>query len=929
MNRSRIPASPSRGPQRTELLGRRAECAALDQLLIDASKGRSRVVVLRGEPGIGKTALLGHVAEERDGWHVARAVGVESEVEFPYSGLHQICSTMVDGLERLPDPQRAALETVFGLSSGPPPNQFVVALATLTLAADRADQQPVLCLVDDAHWIDSASIQVLTFVARRLVAERIALVFAARIGDGDHVLSGLPEISVGGLGDSDSESLLLTHLPGPVDSSVRQQIITESHGNPLALLELGRTASVATLAGGFGLTVSGGVTGTIARTVRGRLGLLPAETRLLLLAAAAEPLGDPILLRRAGEHLGIQEGALSPAVEAELIKVDFRVEFAHPMVRSVVYDQASVDDRRLVHAALAQATDREGEPDRRAWHSAYATSGLDEEVASELTRSAARAQARGGMGAAAAFMRRAVELTADPAPRAQRALAAAELSLQAGAIDAALDAVGAARSGQLDPLGRAQADLLSGQLALISSYGKDAVPLLLRAARELEPIDLALARRAYLTAWGAAVTAGHLGEPAHLSEICNAVRALPPLPPDPHPLEMLLDGIALVVTDGRAAATPVLQRASAAVATMPAEDVLRWGWFSNSGNATTWNFDQYGEIFKRQAQLVRDAGALSELLQHLSGLAWYEAFAGNFEEARLIIVELDSVSAAIGSPLPPLAALRLLSLQGRASETEPLIALTVDQAASAGQGIAVVTANWAAAVLYNGLARYDEAALAADQVVTRALDPFTPNFALPELIEAAARRGDTEAANQAFDRLVEATEPATTDWAAGMEARCRALVTDGGSAEESHREALERFGRTKIRTELARAHLLYGEWLRREGRRVDARTELRTAHEMLSSIGMEAFAERARRELAASGETAHARDASSRLELTAQEEQVARLAGDGSANREIAERLYLSTRTVEWHLGKIYAKLGIRSRSELRTMQLGDPALSS
>jgi len=792
----------------------------------------------------------------------------------------------------------------------------------LTLFAEIAEQQPLVCIVDDAHWLDQESAQILGFVARRLLAERIALVCAARAGVGDHVLTGLPDMRVGGLADPDARSLLLSRLPGPLDTAVREQILAESHGNPLALLELGRTSSVAAIAGGFGVPAGRGITGTIERTYEQRFEQLPVPTRLLLLLAAAEPLGDPVLFYRAGALLGIDRGALSPAVQTGLIKVGRRVEFAHPLVRSAIYRTADLPERYRVHAALADATDPETDPDRRAWHRARATSGPDEEVAAELERSAGNAQARGGVGAAAAFLRRAVELTPDPARRAERALTAAELSYQAGAFSAALGSVVEAEAGELSALGRAQAELLRGHLAVVSSYGKGAVPFLLRAARALEPIDLALARRAYLTAWGATVTAGHLGEAHLLEDICRAVRALPPLPPEPHPLDLLLDGLALVVTDGRAAATPVLQRASTAVAEMSLADVIRWGWLSNAGNATTWDFDRYGAIFKRQAQIVRDAGALAELPQHLTGEAWYEAFAGNLEGARLLVAEIESVSAATGSPLPQFAVLRLRSLQGSEADTLPLIQITLEQAAAYGQGIAATTANWAAAVLYNGLARYDEAASAAAQVIAHALDPFMSNFALPELIEAATRRGDTNAAVDAFERLTDATRPVKTDWAAGIEARCRALLAQGDEAEEAYREANERFSRTKLRTELARTHLLYGEWLRREGRRADASHQLRSGYDLFVEMGMEAFAGRARRELTAAGETVQARSPALRLELTAQEEQVARLASDGRSNREIAGTLYLSTRTIEWHLRKVYTKLGISSRSQLRSLAL-------
>jgi DNA-binding CsgD family transcriptional regulator len=899
------------------LLGRRDDCVTLDRLLVDAHDGRTRVLILRGEAGIGKSALLGYVSGRVEGWRVARAVGVESELELAYSGLHQICGSMLDQLDRLPAPQRDALAIVFGLSAGAAPNPFLVGLATLTLFAEVAEQRPLACIVDDAQWLDQASEKILAFVARRLLAERIAIVCATRAGVGDDIFAGLPELVIDRLGDDDARTLLLDNVHGPLDDAVREQILAESRGNALAVLEMARSSNLAELAGGYGLPGSRPVASQIEKSYERRLHVLPSEAQLLVLAAAAEPLGDPALLRRAGEWLGIEMAELAPAVDAGLITVDGRVEFTHPLVRSAAYRTATADDRRRVHHALAEGTDPETDPDRRAWHRASATPGPDEEVASELERSAARAQARGGVAAAAAFLRRAVEQTEDQPLRAERALAAAQASFQAGAFEAALAAVATAEAGELDAFRRAQAELLRGHLAVVSSYGKDAAPLLLQAAKRLEPFDLGLARMAYLTAYGAAVTAGYLGGVDVLVDICRAVRALPPLADPPPPLELLLDGLAVLVTDGRAAGTPILQRAAKAVAEMPVEDVMRWGWIAPAASAATWDFDRYGAIFERQAQVVRDGGALAELPQHLNGLAWYRAFAGDLAGARVIVAEIDSVAAATGTPIPPFADLRLRSLQGSEAETAPMVDATIAQATAAGQGVAEITAQWAAAVLYNGLARYDDAASAAGRVAAHALDPFMANFALPELIEAAARRGDIEAAAEAFERLTESTQPARTDWARGSEARCRAFLA-GDDAEESYREAIETFSRTTLRPDLGRSHLVYGEWLRREGRRNDAREQLRNAHRLFDAIGMEAFAERARRELTATGEKVRARRPETRDKLTPQEEQIARLAGDGRSNPEIAGMLFISPKTVEYHLHKVFTKLSINSRMRLR-----------
>jgi DNA-binding CsgD family transcriptional regulator len=899
------------------LLGRRAECKALDGVLADALAGRSRAVVLRGEAGAGKSALLGYLSERVAGCHVARAVGVESEMELAYSGLHQLCAPMLDHLDRLPVPQRDALATVFGRDTGPAPDRFLVGLATLTLLANAAERQPLVCIVDDAQWLDEASAQILGFVARRLLAERIALVCAARTGIGDDRFSGLPELTVGGLGESDARALLLENVHGPLDAAVCEQIIAESHGNPLALLELPRTWSAAELAGGFGLPARHQVVGKIEQSYAKRLLLLPAETQLLVLVAAAEPSADPVLLDRAVATLGVEMTAAGPAVDAALLKVGRRVEFAHPLVRSAAYRTANADDRHRVHRALAEATDAEANPDRRAWHRAHSTRGPDEAVAFELERSAARAQARGGVAAAAAFLQRAVALTVDPGRRAERALAAAQASFQAGAFDAALAAAGTAEAGPIDEFQRAEVDLLRGQIAFASGTVSDAPRLLLKAARRLEPVDLELARQTYLTAWGSATVAEELEGAGLLPEICRAVHALPPRPGGPRPLDLLLDGLALLATDGHAAATPTLQRAATALLDIPLEDVLRWGWLAPAASNAVWDNDGARAISARQVQLVRDAGALAELPLHLSALAIANAWAGDFAGAASNIAEADSVAAATGSRFFPWALLRLRALQGGEAEASATIASAIEQAAGGAHGSAI-WAHWAGAVLYNGLGRYEAATAWARKSTSTTFELVGVSvWALPELVEAAARAGEGELARDALERLAETTQPAGNDVALGVEARCRALLGDGALAEDRHREALDRLSRTSLRPELARAHLLFGEWLRREGRRVDAREQLRLAHEMFVAIGMEAFGERARRELLAAGERVRKRMADTRGDLTPQEAQIAQLARDGHSNPEIGAQLFLSTRTIEWHLRKVFTKLDISSRKEL------------
>jgi DNA-binding CsgD family transcriptional regulator len=835
-------------------------------------------------------------------------------MELPFACLHQLCLPVLDTVEQLPPPQRDALEVAFGRTAGPSPDRFLVGLAVLTLLSKTAEERPVLCVVDDAQWLDEVSAKTLAFVARRLLAEPVGLLLAAREPCPD--LRVLPELEVRGLRNEDARALLRSAVRFGLDERVRDRIVAETRGNPLALLELPRGLTAEQLAGGFGLldapwqALSNRLEETFQRRVEG----IPAAARLLLLVAAAEPVGDPVLVRHAAERLGIDVAAAQST--DELLTIEGPVRFRHPLVRSAVYRSAPADQRRSVHLALAEATDWVADPDRRAWHLAAAAVGPDEAVAGELERCADRARARGGIAAAAAFLQRALGLTAEAGHRTERALAAAELSFQAGWLDTTQRLL-AVDSYPLDGFQAARAALLRGHLALVLNYGKDAPLLLLEAARQLEAFDLELAREAYLTAYASAMSAAHLGQAGVFLRICEASERLPPPRDGPDGKSLLLEGLARMHTGGRGIAIPILQRATSAVAQMQDEDVLRWGWIAPMASHITWNPDASSEIYERQAAIVRAAGALAELPIYLSSLALDRAWNGDLAGARLLIAESDTAAAATGSQLPPFAALRLLSMEGNEAEASPLIAATIDQATVQGQGLAVRVAQWAAAVLYNGLGHFGEAAAAARAVTANDIDPYPQMWALPELVEAAARTGQNDVARDALDRLAELTWPAGTDWALGTQARSRALLSDGQIADLLYREAIERFGRTKLRPESARAHLLYGEWLRREGRRRDAREQLRAAHQLFSDMGMEAFAERARRELVATGETVRKRSAATWEELTPQEEQIARLAGDGLSNTEIGAQLFLSFRTVEWHLRKVYAKLGISSRREL------------
>jgi len=886
----------------------------LDGLVADVRRGESRSLVLRGEAGIGKTALLEHLVESASELTVARAVGVESEMELAFAGLHQLCAPLLDQLDRLPDPQRDALRIVFGLSAGPAPDRFLVGLAVLSLVCEAAERRPLLCVVDDAQWLDQTSALTLAFVARRLLAEPVGLVFAAR--EPGNELRHLPDLEVHGLVDGDARALLSSTVRFLLDRPVTDRILAETRGNPLALLELPRGLTPTQLAGGFGVPGASDLPKRIETSYIGRLETLPADARRLLLVAAAEPVGDPLLLQRACERLGIGHSAVD-ATDG-LLALDGRVTFRHPLARSAVYWSAGGPERRAAHRALAEATDRNVDPDRRAWHLAAAAAGPDEEVARELELSADRAQARGGLAAAAALLQRAVALTADPRRRADLALAAAQASLGAGAFEVARGLLAAAEAGPLDELGRARVDLLRAELAFAQNRGSDAPLLLLQAARKLETLDVRLSRNTYLEAWGAALFAGRHAS-ASLLDVSAAV-ARAPKPADPMlASDLLLDGFALVFTGGRAAATPVLRRAVAAFASpeVSAEEVLRWGWLANRAAIFTWDYDGSLEVGTRAVQLARECGALEALGVVANALGQGAALGGDFATAGRLIAEVAAVKEATGTRIAPHAALALGGMRGREAETTELINRSITQATAGGQGTAIQYARWATSVLMNGLGRYAEALAAAVEASRDTPQLHIATWALSELIEAASRTDNAEVAQGALLRLGEQTQASDTDWPLGIYARSRALLSEGEAAEGSYREAIDRLGRTRLRPECARARLLYGEWLRRENRRLDARAQLRAAHELFVSIGMGAFAERARGELQATGERVRKRAVETRDDLTAQELQIARLARDGLSNPTIGARLFLSPRTVEWHLRKVFTKLGIHSRQEI------------
>ncbi|MDX6243004.1 MAG: hypothetical protein QOE76_727 [Frankiales bacterium] len=907
------------------LTGRRAECAVLDRLLSTVRAGESGALVIRGEPGVGKTAMLDYLVEQASGCSVARAAGVQSEMELAFAGLHQLLAPMLHRLDSLPPPQREALRTVFGVSSGPAPNRFLIGLAVLSLLSDEAEEQPLICVVDDEQWLDRASAQVLAFVARRLEAESVGFVFAVRTPT--EQLAGLPELTVEGLRESDAQALLASVLTAPLDPRVRDQIVSETRGVPLAMLELVQDLHPAELAGGFGLPSRVPLSNGIEDSFRRRLGSLPPETRRLLQLAAADPVGDPMLVWRAAERLGIPAHAATPAAQAGLLEIGARVRFRHPLVRSAAYRLATVQERQEAHRALAEVTDPQTDPDRRAWHRAQAAPGPDEDVAKELERSADRAKARGGLAAAAAFLERSAELTLDPANLACRALGAARAKHQAGASDAALKMLATAEAGPLTELQRAWMGLLRGQIAFGSNRGSDAPQLLLEAAKRLEPLDVGLARETYLETLAAVTFAGRLASPGGgVLDVASAARAAPQASEPARACDLLLDGLSAHFCEGYPAGLPMLRQALTAFGGgLSAEEELRWLWLAGITALHLWDADSWESLSNRHVQLAREAGALSELPLALTAEVYQHLFAGELTAAASLTHEVRAAIEATGSNLAPYAALALAAFRGCEAEHSALIETDRRAMELRGEGIGVTVTAWATAVLCNGLGQYENAFAAAQRATDYPHDLGTSYLALSELVEAATRTGRLEVAADAHRRLAEVTHPSGTDWALGIASRSRALLSAGDDAETLYREAIDRLGRTRVRIELARARLLYGEWLRRENRRVDARRQLRRAHELFTSMGADGFAERAGRELLATGETVRKRTVDTQSELTAQEALIARLARDGLSNPEIGTRLFISPRTVQYHLRKIFSKLGISSRSRLDQVLGGDP----
>ncbi len=907
------------------LLNREREVAAIDGLLGGARGGGSGALVLRGEPGIGLTTLLEYTVDSARDMNVARVAGVESELRLAYGGVSQLLGPIPEGIDRLPKPQRDALSYALGLVQGDVPDVFLVGLGLLTLLSDAAELKPLLCVVDDAQWVDGPSAQALAFVGRRLQADSIALLFAVQEPTSSRLqFGGLPELQVDGLPDPESAELLGSAVTGVLAPSVRGRLIEETRGNPFALLELAAELTGEQLAGIDLLPDHLPLGERLAETFLSEIRETPPRTQTLLLLAAADPDISPEVFWTAATLLGLSVDDAAPAESERVLRIDDRITFRNPLFSSAIYGGATLGQRRRVHHALAEATDGETDPDRRDWHLAVASIGSDAKLADDVERSAARARGRGDVARAASLLGKAARLTPDPATRARRLLAAAQAELAAGAPGRATALLAEATSHPSDELQGAHGQRLRGEIAAALGQGADSSLLLLGAARAFEPLDPKLARETYLEALEWAIYAGRLGS-SQIREVADATRAGgAPSGDPPSVADLLLDGFVALFTTGHEEAVPKLRLALDA---LRESTELRWFALGCLAAMETWDDDALYDLTTRQVQLAREGGVLTTLsyaLDQQGGMA--DLVTGRFDAARGRFGEAAELSAAIGDArlvghVGP-GEVAVAAWTGPPDEARRLGQASMHQAMSLGLGRYVNLTKKYLAVLELGLGRYDAALNAAREACEDTMICVVTS-ALPEVIEAAMRTGDSELAASAVEELAGRTQPSGTEWALGVLARSRALVNEGPAAADLYEEAIERLSRSRARPSLARAHLLYGEWLRRERRRREAREHLTRAHDMFLSMGAGPFAERTRIELVATGERLPRRTAEAAAEaLTPQEAQIAGLVADGATNQEVAAQLFISPRTVEYHLHKIFRKLDVTSRTQLARAML-------
>ncbi len=901
------------------LVGRADEQAAIDHLMASARRGVSGVVVLTGEAGVGKTALLEHAARTAVDLQVAEVAGVGSEARMAYAALHRLLLPFLDLRDRLPEPQRDALGAAFGLVGGPPPDTFLVGLAALTLLADAATERPLLCVVDDAQWIDQESLEVLGFVGRRLLAEGVVLLFALRELSGERSrLEGLPTVTLGGLDEPSSVDLLVGAVDGFVDPAVARRLAGETMGNPLALVSLADDLTPGQLAGAAllpqPLPLGPKLEDRFLRQVRE----LSPDAQDLVLLAAADPTGDADVVTAAAAHLGLDPDVAEPAETVGLLTMRPRVRFRHPLVRSAVLGGASTDRRRRIHAALAAVADPTVDPECRAWHLAEAATGPDDEVAAEIEDAAEKTRRRGGYAAAAGLLRRAGRLSTTAERRGPRLLAAAEAYLAAGNPTEAHATLDEAAVNLGDAGHQANVLRLEGAIRLAEGRIPETPSILLRAARALEPFDARLARDTLLEASSAAIFGGRSARNAAMIDVARAAASVP-LPEGTPPTsgDLLLDAFTVLFTDGHAAAAPLLRRAVDALAGehQQGAELLRWLGSGCWAAGALGDNEVLRQLARQLVQRSRDAGALRELTRGLYFLGMGDVVAGDLAAAGSHFSESRELMAARGDTTS-LGEVIATAWRGDGEATHAEVSRVAEAAAARGQGGVVVYTEHALAVMALGGSQYD-AALASARRVDDEDSYFLSTVALPDLVEAAVRSGEPGLATDALDRCRRRAEASGTALALGLAARASALVEEDEAAEDRHRDALDLLAGTPAAGHLARAELLYGEWLRRRRRRVDAREQLRAAHERFTDIGALGFAERARHELEATGERARRRTVETANELTPQEAKVAELAAQRATNGEIAAQLFISPATVDYHLRKVFRKLGVSSRRDL------------
>jgi len=901
------------------LLDREHECRELDQLLDSARRGPSGALVIRGEAGIGKTALLDYAATAAHDFLVVRFTGIEPERDIGFAALHRLLMPILHQIGRLPEPQRDAMNAALGLAAGQPGNNFLVGLGVINLAANAARaRERLLCLIDDVQWVDRESIETLAFWGRRLHADGIALIFAERIGtESVSPLEGFPTLEIDGLTDEAAHSLLAAQARFGGDRQVADRIVTEARGNPLALVEFAKDPHTDQLIGAAAnpqpLPLSRRLEERFARQARS----LPVDSQMLLLLAAADSTADTAVLLRAASILGVKTEAAAAAEAAGLVVLESTVAFRHPLIRSAVYGGARPADRRAAHKALAAATDSEDDSDRRAWHLAAASVGRDEEVAAILERGAKRAGERGGHNAAAALLSRSAELSPSPEQAAVRRIAAAEAALASGASLQVHALIGLAKPALRNPEMVARADRLDGNAWRREAKTAIAAPLLLSAAVALMPTDPRLARQTLLEAIEAVLIAGDAASDNVISAVTKAVHAAPP--GDDAIVDLLLDAFGTYLAEGFVAAVPTLRVAVAAMSSpeIPADRLIRWVQFAVFATRALWDDQAHNKLTARLAQASREQGALMWLAVALKACATDEVWAGRFEVADTDLADAADVSLAAGEhPMSvEMMELEVAAIRGRSAQARVSARTVIQNAAELGSGSAALFAHHTLLLLDLGAADYNEALGHAVAAMTGRVG--CGHQVLADVVEAAVRAGDPDRARAAVDCLAERAPASGTPWAMGLLARCRALLA-GDDAEQLYQEAIELLGSTRMAVELARAHLLYGEWLRRQKRKIGARDQLRVAHNMFRDMGADAFANRARHELLATGERARKRSVETSSDLTPQEQRVAHLAAAGDTNAEIASKLFISSSTVEYHLRKVFRKLSVSSRRQLK-----------